>query len=101
MLKRFGFLPLAVTGLALLVGGLSALAGAGGSGPGILAQNEECGTVTPTATPEQATPTATPEFTPTATPEFTATATPALTATATPVAEEEDEDNEQDQDDED
>src|SRR5438552_1744671 len=53
MLKRFGFLPLAVTGVALLIGGLSALAGAGGSGPSILAQDEECGTTTPTATPEQ------------------------------------------------
>src|SRR5947208_16664747 len=95
MLKRFGFLPLAVTGVALLIGGLSALAGAGGSGPSILAQDEECGRTTPTATPEQqiATPS------PTGTPEFTATATPAFTATATPTGEEEeDEDNEQDED---
>ena len=62
MLKKFGFLPIVVGGLALLIGAISALAasGVGNSGPGISAQNEVCDTATPTVEPNGTpTPTAT------------------------------------------
>src|SRR6184192_3477738 len=87
MLKKFGFLSLAVAGMALLIGGLTALAGAGDSGPGTPAENDECGTATPSATPELTpTPTSSPVGTPTATASPTPTATPTSVPTPTPTA---------------